>query len=349
MVNFFILQSQFVLGENTSAIPGVTLLSTKEYTYKIEEKNFEVSFSPTNDYPYKSFKLYPNRAIVFEIPEAYHQLTVDQLVLIHRQGKNSKNLSENETDYRPGLTSLLFFDPQFAVDEQWRFWPGMHSGKWGAKYAELRSDSIPEAELIYSFNYYGTSSLDKKKSKNDLHPTQVAAVNVGSSPIYLHQIKVRYLPPAPSQFIEHIYSSGTQFDLFNYGRAKSFGGGEGYWGQYPKAWRLKKNKIIISLPANKQLSALDVICGDARGWDSATRKYMPGNTYLNIKWLRNNQLLQNLLIDESVGAQSLLRGIPENIEELTQEGDQIEISSSNLSTNILYIMGYRLGLRDPQP
>jgi len=334
-----------LLASEDASIPRITWLSTQEYKYKIEKKTFEVSFSAADDYTYKSFKILPQEGILFEIPENYHPLTVDQLVLSHRQNINSKTLDAHGLDNWPGLTSILFFDPQFEAHEQWRFWPGMSSGVWGAKYAELRSESHPELELLYSFNYYGTKSLGNKKSQNDLHPTQVAAVNVGSSPIFLHQIQVRYLPPEPSEFLEHIYSPDTKFDLFNYGRAKNFGGGERYGGRYPKAWRLNKyEKLRIQLPANKKLSAVDVICGDALGWDLKEGKYRPGNAYLNIQWIRNGTVIQNLLVNENVGAQSLLRGLPENMDDLTQEGDLIEISSSSKSTNILYIMGYRIGL-----
>lgn len=342
LLTFF---APFLLASESSSIPGIKWLSTQDYKYKVEEKKFEVTFSPASDYSYKSFKISPRRGIVFDLPETYHQFIVDQLVLSHRQSKRSKALDLDQRDDWPGLTSLLFFDPQFEAQEQWRFWSGMSSGVWGAKYAELRSESHPELELLYSFNYYGTKSLKNNKSPNDLRPTQVAAVNVGSSPIFLHQIKVRYLPPEPSEFIEHIYSPSTQFDLFNYGRAKRFGGGELYGGRYPKAWHLSKNeKLRIQLPANKRLSAVDVICGDALGWDSREGKYIPGNAYLNIQWIRNGIVLQNLLIKENVGAQSLLRGLPENMDDLIQEGDWIEISSSSESINFLYIMGYRIGL-----
>lgn len=310
------------------------------------ETPFELSISSEQAGDNDSFKIQPGQGLVFQIPARYASMKVDQVVLAHRQSPmddRSHVRSILDKDKTPGLTALLFFDPNFRPGEKWRHWLGPASGKWGAKFAEVRTRDIPELELLYAFGHYGTSSLQRTKSHDLISPTYVSVVNIGTDPVLVQKIQIRYLPPEPNFVIEKIISPATQFDAFTKGRATHYGGGENRQGTYPYAWSLSRSRnIIVDLPSGVKLSAVDVLCGDAQGWSSG--RYVPGNGFLNIRWLRHGQPYQTLLSHENVGAQSMLRGIPEEIDALTEDGDQIEISSD---ANKVYVMAYRLALRKP--
>lgn len=333
-------------------VPGFVLQSSHAVVFQEKPLSLNMAFA-------KGSELFPGKGLLVELPDSVRGKVVDQMILSHRQNpRHDRSLVRNLSDHdaTPGLTSVLFFDSEFESGHQWRYWLGPASGAWGSKFAEVRQDGVPEIELLYAFGHYGTSSIAGGRSMKPLKPTRIAIVNTGVDIVTLHRLHLQFLPVSPKAVTEHIFSKGTIFDTFETGRASRFGGGESKYGTYPAAWRLSAigkdipytitdtiqatgKNISIQLPSQMQISALDIACGDARGWQNG--RYIPGGAYLTVKWLRAGQVIQTLMINASVGAQSMLRAVPENIDQLTEAGDTLEVTSSG---DTAHIMGLRLGV-----
>lgn len=316
------------------------------------------------DLKFESKMLMPKKGLLYRIPEKYHNRIIDQVVLEHRQDSDTDH--SHITDYKqyddtPGFTSILFHDPSLATGRRWQYWNvGWSSGKWGAKFAEIRSQNSPEEELLYGFGSVGTCDLNGKGFLREIRPNAIAMVSTGEDPIYIHRLRIQFRPIGANEFIEKIYSPGTVFQPFNVGYMQSYGGGEHTKGKYQGAWTLELwggsklhkhsnnifatgKKIRIILPSNRKFLSLDIACGDAKGFDEAEKQYVRGSGKITVTWFRNGKEHRVLLKDANIGPQAMLRAVTQVENETTIEGDELRISRSG---SPVYIMGLRVGLEN---
>jgi hypothetical protein len=314
--------------------------------------------------------LQPGEALYFGVPPDIARRSVRFAVLGHRQDKaREKGFGATRAgwDDVPGITSVQFHS---STDQAhpWRYWMGDASGKFGGKFAEVRSAGQPEIENLYEFRLHGHGGIDGSGGTTDpLYADAIRLVSSGKDEVLISQITMKVAPPKADRYISQTFSPGTNLGDAE-GVGAKYGGGQGFQGKFPGAlvlpswskgwwsekptlppgWRVQGPKLYIPLPAGVNVTGLELAMGDSHsdgvrnkdgGWGSL------GYAKVSARIHRSHGPADVLMNRENVPPEGVLVGTPQDGCYKTQPGDELEVET-HLDTS--YIMGLRIGVRDTQ-
>ena len=309
----------------------------------------------------KELVLQPNETAYFTIPQGLRNKAITFATLGHRPDPKTQRgrATKTEWDEWPGHTSLQLWS---EADHHWHYWAGHASGKFGAKFAEVRNS--PEQEGFYDWGKIGHWAISENKalSRAPLHADFFRLVSLGLDPVYIKNVGIKVMPHMGTQESIVIFSPGTEFGhpfTFN---GTHFGGGQKFKGTFPNAFMLnprerhfehpKKLPEGWSQPVGGTLAFLpkpgskiyetQIAIGDSKpneiknddgGWGSH------GGSLLNVIYRHADGREEYWMRNENVPPEGILRAAPHDCGITVEEGDQIIY---RVSKDTAYLMGARV-------
>jgi hypothetical protein len=287
----------------------------------------------------------PGDEIRFVIPPALHTQKLSLVILGHRQDPSTHKggTPGQKQDQIPGLSAVLVHSTNITdakAPDAWRYWAGMASGNFGAKFAEPRFD--PEIENLYEWNSIGSRGVQSNEiSLTPLLIDQVIVRNVGQDEVLVSQLTLKFIPQDISTQQTMIYSPGTEFSS-EFGGKAHLGGGQSYQGTFPHALvltsiqeiPLQEGLIIQGIEAAIGDSHPDRIANSDGGWGTqgwAKFSIGIGTDSSNIQWLTER---------ENVPPEGLALAFPTS--EIRTHGTKLYLKSDSDTT---YVMGVRISYK----
>ncbi len=294
MKNFFVTTAALVL----------SLSAFAEKKTDFTEPTSQTQSSVT--YVFPEIRTQPGDAIRFYIPQHLRSQVLSYVILGHHQdpATHKGGTPGQKQDAIPGLSAILVHSTNLHdanSQDAWRYWGGMSSGKYGAKFAEPRTDL--EMENLYEWNSIGSSGIATNDfSQEGLLIDNAVVQNVGEDEVLVGSITLKFIPNGINHVQDVIFSQGTVFSA-DFGGKPKLGGGQAYQykGTFPNALVLNNQTHTIDLEPGKEFKGVEVALGDSRpdqqqnsdggwgkqGWGKFSMGI--GTTEADIQWLTQRE------------------------------------------------------------
>lgn len=295
-------------------------------------------------YVFPEISTQPGDAIRFYIPEHLRKQVLSYVILGHRQDPNTHKGGTPgvKKDDIPGLSAVLVHSTNLhdkSSPDSWRYWGGMSSGKYGAKFSEPRHDL--EMENLYEWNSIGTSGIASNDfSTLGLYIDSAVVQNVGEDEVFVGSMTLKFIPAGINHTQDVIFSNGTVFSN-EFGGKPKLGGGQAYKGLFPNALVLNNQTHEIDLEPGKEIKGFEVALGDShpdqkqnsdggwgtQGWGKFSMGL--GTSESDIEWIIQR---------ENVPPEGLSLGYPLE-KTIAKKGMKLFIKGTE---GTVYIMGVRI-------
>lgn len=326
-----------------SCLIFLALNQAQAKTYEMPEPQSATLSSVS--YRFNEIRTVPGDEIHFSVPQNLRGQKLSFVILGHRQDPTTHKggTPGQKLDQIPGLSAVLVHSTNLSITnspDAWRYWAGMASGNFGAKFAEPRFD--PEIENLYEWNSIGSRGVQSNElSLTPLMIDQVTVRNVGQDEVLVSQLTLKFIPQDITSQQVLVYSPGTQFSS-EFGGKAHLGGGQSFQGTFPQALvlngiqeiPLQEGLIIKGIEAAIGDSHPDQISNSDGGWGTqgwAKFSIGIGPNSSNIQWLTER---------ENVPPEGLALAFP--LTEARTQGTKLYLKSESDTT---YVMGVRISYR----
>jgi hypothetical protein len=305
----------------------------------------------------KGVELHQGETIIFRIPDRLHNRTLDAVKINHKKdSKYTKSIGSDGWDAEGAYTKVVVFDK--------------NTRKWillGKKFAEPRSGGGFETEIIHDCIKIG-----------NIKPTYLAVIGAGigtNGVTSFRELEINVFPESLQTKKELIFTPGTSFvDIDRKKYVPKYGGGlhpnMGIYNDsvplnhpklseinFPvttegKGFRLDMNRkggtgeMHLKIDHPIKLQRLELAIGDTEDYGEKVYKirasgpetFRRGWAKLDAYITKGNKSVIQLMQNQNVPPRGILKGSPEEIQEL-EPGDEITIRSNNDAS---YLMGMRI-------
>lgn len=333
-----------VLQSNSSKLDHYAKnIESKYKVVKIDKAPSKVTATSV-EYNYYGQKLKPNECLYLKVPKEFKNKPVLFVNLGHTQtsSDNTGYDAEKKWDDNPGLTTVQLNQDNDHGKTNWRYWNGMSSGDYGAKFAEPGS---MELEGLYEWYKNGHKDiLTHTTSKKPLYTDAIRLCSIGKDPVTIGSLILKVAPEPADKYVEYNISSTNKMGDPLTAAGRSYGSRsdsielDGWGGGSFKAHKsgLKYNNSAIEVPVTpgKKLSSFEVSIGDEK------KNGKSGWGRLNVRVLKKDGSSVWLIQDENIPPKGVLLGAPES-DYILQAGDKLLVEPHSHET---FVMGVRVGL-----
>jgi hypothetical protein len=300
--------------------------------------------TPTSvSYEFNNLKLKPGECAYLAVPEELRNKPVLFVNLGHTQADEDNTGYNKETkwDDNPGLTTVQLNQTNEKGESKWRYWNGMASGKYGAKFAE---PFHMELEGLYEWYHNGHS--DVKTDTKSLEPLMVDAMrlcSVGKDTVTIGSLALKVSPGIAKEYKEYNLGEGNKMGDSLTAKDREYGERKGSiilgYGAaastLPEGWKKEgTSSVVIPLPVGKILKSLDVAAGDEKEDGSS------GHANLDAMVRKKDGSYISLIKSENLPPQGVIIGSPDK-KIVIEEGDELVLRAKS---DQAMIMGLKIGL-----
>lgn len=317
-----------------------------KYKVKKVDKNPYKTTATSVEYRYSGEKLKPGECLYMKVPKHLQGKPVLFVNLGHTQAyaDNTGYDEQKKWDDNPGLTTVQVNEENSLGETKWRYWDGMSSGDYGAKFAEPGS-----MELEGLYEWYKNGHKDVKtgtKSYKPLYTDAIRLCSIGKDPVTIGSLILKVAPNAADHYDEYKISSSNNMGDPLTAKGRSYGSRsdalelENWGGGSTKTLKngLKTDGSSIEVPVKpgKKLDSFEISIGDQK------KNGKSGWAKLNVRVLKKDGSSVWIIRNENVPPEGVLVGAPE-VDYVMQEGDKLLVEPKDHNT---FVMGLRVGTSD---
>lgn len=323
-------------------------------TYAANDKDYKIvklEFNPSQvsstglEYRFPYTKLKPQECIYLKVPTSLENKPILFVTLGHTQSPedNTGWDAKKKWDANPALTSIQVNETNDKGESKWRYWDGMSSGEFGAKFAE--PDHM-ELEGLYEWYKNGHGDIKTKQISHELLSTDaIRLCSLGKDTVTLGSLGVKFSPGVAKEYKEFNFSKSNNMGDSITAKGRSYGdrddalmftpygGGAKPSAKLPAGWKKEGGTLSIPAEVGKKLKSYEAAIGDIH--TDGKSGYARLGVYIQKK---NGQTI-SIINHENIPPEGVLLGSPEE-DYVLQEGDKIV---TNISYDEAFLMGLKLG------
>lgn len=327
-------------------------IESKYKVVKIDKDPSKVTATSV-EYKYYGQKLKPNECLYLKVPEHLHGKPVLFVNLGHTQtnADNTGYDSKKEWDNNPGLTTVQVNEENSSGETKWRYWNGMSSGDYGAKFAEPGS---MELEGLYEWYKNGHKDvISESVSYKPLYTDAIRLCSIGKDPVTIGSLILKVAPSKADHYDEYnISKSNTMGDPLtakgrNYGNRSDAleleSWGSGKIKKLGNGLTTDGSTIEVPVKAGKKLESFEISIGDEKkNSQHLKEKDRSGWARLNVRIQKKDGSSVWIIRNENVPPLGVLVGAPEE-DYIIQEGDRLIVEPEDHDS---FVTGIRVGTSD---